>query len=58
MGLGPLAVGLISDHLEPTLGAESLRYGLLIVIFTHLAGSALNFGAARHLRADLTTARS
>jgi MFS transporter, Spinster family, sphingosine-1-phosphate transporter len=29
MGLGPLAVGIISDELTPKFGAESLRYALL-----------------------------
>jgi len=29
MGLGPLAVGVLSDALRPTLGEESLRYALL-----------------------------
>ncbi len=29
LGLGPLAVGLLSDALEPTLGNQSLRYALL-----------------------------
>lgn len=29
-GLGPLCVGLLSDVLTPTLGAEALRYALLI----------------------------
>jgi MFS family permease len=57
MGLGPLVVGLVSDRLEPTFGVESLRYGLLVVVFTHLGGSALNLRAARHLRADLAAAR-
>ena len=57
MGLGPLVVGLVSDRLEPTFGAESLRYGLLVVALTHLGGSALNLWAARHLRADLAAAR-
>lgn len=28
-GLGPLAVGLLSDYLRPTFGEESLRYALL-----------------------------
>jgi len=58
MGLGPLVVGLVSDRLAPTFGVESLRYGLLLVLFTHLGGAALNFWAARHLRADLAAARS
>jgi MFS family permease len=58
MGLGPLVVGLVSDRLEPTFGVESLRYGLLIVVLTHIGGAALNLWAARHLRADLAAARS
>ncbi len=53
MGLGPLVVGLVSDRLEPAFGVEALRYGLLVVMVTHLGGAALNFRAARHLRADL-----
>jgi MFS transporter, Spinster family, sphingosine-1-phosphate transporter len=31
MGLGPLAVGILSDALHPLLGGESLRYALLIL---------------------------
>lgn len=31
MGLGPLAAGMLSDALRPTLGDESLRYALLIL---------------------------
>jgi MFS family permease len=57
MGLGPLLVGWISDHFKPTLGADSLRYGLLIVVFTNSGGALLNWLAARHLRADLASAR-
>jgi predicted MFS family arabinose efflux permease len=57
MGLGPLVVGLASDRLAPTFGVESLRYGLLLVVLTHLGGSALNLRAARPLRADLAAAR-
>jgi MFS family permease len=58
MGLGPLVVGLASDRLTPAFGVESLRYGLLLVLLTHLGGVALNLRAARHLRADLAAARS
>jgi predicted MFS family arabinose efflux permease len=29
LGLGPLLVGLLSDHLKPSLGQESLRYALV-----------------------------
>lgn len=31
LGLGPLAVGAMSDAFQPILGAESLRYALLIL---------------------------
>lgn len=40
-GLGPLAVGVLSDALEPRLGADSLRYALA-------AGSVLGAWAAFH----------
>jgi hypothetical protein len=56
MGVGPLVVGLVSDALEPRLGVDALRYGLLVVALTALAGAALNLWAARHLRADLAAA--
>ena len=44
-GLGPIAAGGISDALEPSLGVESLRYGLIIV-FTLLLWSAAHFWRA------------
>jgi hypothetical protein len=31
LGLGPLAVGMLSDGLAPTVGIDSLRLSLLIV---------------------------
>ncbi len=39
-GIGPQAIGIVSDMIEPTYGADSLRYSLLIVslIFGFLAG--------------------
>lgn len=50
MGLGPQAVGILSDVLYPTYGKESLRYALLILSFAavwggwhyYLAGRSLN----------------
>jgi MFS family permease len=57
MGVGPLLVGLVSDHLEPTYGVESLRYGLLVVVLFSLGGAVVNLWAARNLRADLAAAR-
>ncbi len=53
MALGPLAVGLISDALQPTLGSDALRWGLLLVGVAHIAGTGFNLLAARTLREDL-----
>jgi predicted MFS family arabinose efflux permease len=52
-GLGPLAVGAISDRLAPSLGNQSIRYALLIVIVTNLWATAHFFLGARTLRRDL-----
>jgi hypothetical protein len=53
MGLGPLAVGVINDALTPTMGADAIRYGLLIVGLMHVQGTLHNLLAARHLARDL-----
>ena len=52
LGLGPLTVGIISDLLMPTVGAESLRWAMLIVSQVALLGAGFYFLAARHLQAD------
>ncbi len=52
LGLGPLTVGIISDLLMPSTGAESLRWALLIVSQAALLGAGFYFIAARHLKAD------
>jgi MFS family permease len=55
LGLGPQAVGALSDLLAPTYGTESLRYALLSVVVIGSIWSALHyFFAARTLREDLT----
>lgn len=43
MGLGPLAVGVLSDTLAPTYGADSLRYALLLIEPTMFAWGAVHF---------------
>ena len=53
MGLGPLAVGFLSDYFQPEFGVESIRYGLLIVSIAHVQGTVHNLLAARHLEVDL-----
>jgi predicted MFS family arabinose efflux permease len=53
LGLGPQAVGVISDLLAPTYGAESLRFALLISSFANLWGAFHFYRAGLTLREDL-----
>jgi hypothetical protein len=53
LGLGPLAVGKLSDLLKPALGADSLRYALAATIMTGLAGAFCYWRASRTLPADI-----
>jgi MFS family permease len=53
MGLGPLAVGYVSDALDARLGSNALRYALLAVVTVTTLLAALHFGlAARALRRE------
>lgn len=52
-GLGPWAVGILNDTLEPQFGAEAVRYSLLLIGLTSLWGTAHNVVAARTLARDL-----
>jgi MFS family permease len=58
LGLGPLAIGVLSDALEPRFGVESLRYALLLAPIAAVIGAALYFRAATTLRADIARAES
>jgi MFS family permease len=54
---GPLAVGMISDFMAPTVGAESLRIGLLwLMPFAGLAALG-SFAVSRSVAGDLTRVR-
>ena len=54
LGLGPYAVGELSDTLAPEYGVESIRYALLSVVLIGNAWSALHYAlGARTLREDL-----
>ena len=57
LGLGPFAVGLLSDMFDPSLGIESLRYAMLAVLPTACVWSSIHFYlASRTLNADLERA--
>jgi MFS family permease len=53
MGLGPQAVGVVSDMMTPEYGAEGLRWSLLIVLTSKVVSIVLFMLAARHVLADL-----
>ncbi|HEX5421709.1 MAG TPA: MFS transporter [Gammaproteobacteria bacterium] len=57
-GVGPLAVGLVSDLLGPRFGADALRWALLVIVALVNVWSAAHFlCAAKTLRADFAQAR-
>jgi len=53
LGLGPLTVGIISDSLAPTLGADSLRYAIAGVSFVGLLSMLCFYMGARKLPNDI-----
>ncbi len=53
LGLGPQTVGILSDLLRPSLGADSLRWALLSTLITGLAGAYCYWQAGRTLQKDM-----
>ncbi len=59
LSLGPLAVGVLSDLMAPSLGeGEGLRAALLIACAGYVPAAALFFWAARALPRDMAAARA
>ena len=56
-GLGPLLVGILSDNLEPTYGAQSLRYALLCLSFFAIWIAFHYWRGATYLKEDLNDER-
>ena len=57
LGLGPFAVGYLSDFLSPSLGSESLRYAMVALLPTAMIWSSIHFLiASRTLQKDLEQA--
>ena len=46
-GFGPLAVGVLSDHLTPALGVDALRWSLVICASSYLLASGLLLSVLR-----------
>ncbi len=53
MGAGPQFVGILNDLLNPTVGAEAVRYSLLAVAVAKVLAITLFLLAARTLHADM-----
>jgi len=49
LGFGPLVVGIISDLLTPSMGIESLRWALSIILLVNVSSAALFFAAAQKI---------
>jgi len=50
LGLGPLLIGMISDLLKTSLGVESLRWAMSVVIVVGLASAMMFFRTAGKMR--------
>ncbi len=57
-GLGPLAVGILNDWLEPTYGELAVRWSLLYVLLSCSVGAVLFGLAGRTIERDLADAAS
>jgi MFS family permease len=53
LSIGPFVVGLLSDYLAPTAGAQSLRYALVIVGLANIWAALHYFLGSRGYREDL-----
>lgn len=53
LGFGPLVVGMISDLLKPSLGVESLRWAMSVIIIISFASAMLFFSTSKRLLNDL-----
>ncbi len=56
LGLGPVAIGKLSDMLRPTYGEESLRIALLAALVFVIPAATLFFLASRRYRLDVAAA--
>jgi MFS family permease len=57
-GLGPLFVGVLNDHLRPSLGAESIRYSLMILLSGCVVAAVASFATNASVREDLELSRT
>ena len=53
LGIGPIIVGMLSDALVPSMGADSLRYALISTVIAGLIGGLCYLIAGKTLDKDL-----
>jgi predicted MFS family arabinose efflux permease len=58
LSLGPLMTGMISDALQPTLGAQSLRYAILASMGMNVVAALCFFRSGQHLMRELSGERT
>jgi predicted MFS family arabinose efflux permease len=57
LGIGPFAIGFLSDYLAPSMGVDSLRYAMVTLLPTVMVWSSIHFYlASRTLAKDLENA--
>lgn len=57
LGMGPFAIGFLSDYLAPSMGVDSLRYAMVTLLPTVMVWSSIHFYlASRTLAKDLENA--
>jgi hypothetical protein len=49
-----LVVGIISDILKPSMGIESLRWALSIILLVNVSSAAMFFAAAKKIGINTT----
>ena len=52
LGFGPLVVGLISDQLSSSMGIESIRWALSVILLVNVSSAALFFAASQKIGID------
>lgn len=57
LGIGPLAIGALSDYLRSSLGDDALRVAILVIAALVIPAAAFMYAASRRLSKDWEAAR-
>ncbi len=56
LAVGPFVVGVLNDMLAPSLGVMAIRYSLLVIVVSALAGGGMLLLAGHYIEADAARA--